>query len=201
MRGVHISKFGENLVKLSVLCPILRHPLRSIPPRQMSPPSVQRVATVGQKTSKSPVTELNTAGMTLFTVYCYCEQLGFNRGCLLTVDLASRLLLKRSPTVGHVEPVHRLPPGPRDPGQRGHGELGGLRNAADYRSTSSDCKSTSGGLRIIGAAVGDVQLSGGSTRGSAARDTPASVVTVSSAARIAAVPSTRPAIPRPAWLR
>ena len=62
--------------------------------------------------------------MTLFTVYCYCEQLGFNRGCLLTVDLASRLLLKRSPTVGHVEPVHRLPPGPRDPGQRGHGELG-----------------------------------------------------------------------------
>ena len=160
-----------------------------------------------KKPQNRPLTELNTAGMTLFTVYCYCEQLGFNRGCLLTVDLASRLLLKRSPTVGHVEPVHRLPPGPRDPGQRGHGELGGLRNAADYRSTSSelrnavDCKSTSGGLRIIGAAVGDVQLSGGSTRGSAARDTPASVVTVSSAARIAAVPSTRPAILRPAWLR
>ena len=168
MRGVHISKFGENLVKLSVLCPILRHPLRSIPPRQMSPPSVQRVATVGQKTSKSPVTELNTAGMTLFTVYCYCEQLGFNRGCLLTVDLASRLLLKRSPTVGHVESDHRLPPGPRYPGQRGHGELG-----SPHRS-------------------GPVNQ---------ARDTPASVVTVSSAARIAAVPSTRPAIPRPAWLR
>ena len=107
-----------------------------------------------KKPSKSPVTELNTAGMTLFTVYCYCEQLGFNRGCLLTVDLASRLLLKRSPTVGHVEPVHRLPPGPRDPGQRGHGELG-----SPHRS-------------------GPVHQ---------ARDTPASVVTVSSAARIAVV--------------